>query len=95
MNNCVTCRHWRRDDLNSEGRADCEKLQEVSDDFGEVDDGRFKVAPIVAWPRRGLLVPAETFETKPDFGCSLWEATVPPRRWKTLLDDRIHPGTPP
>jgi hypothetical protein len=63
---CETCKHWA-DELNSEGRADCRRLEEDGDEW-------FEKALLVGWPPCGHDGPADTYETAPKFGCNLWEA---------------------
>jgi hypothetical protein len=72
VNICATCKHWKRDDLNAEGRADCARLEELSDDKDDEWGAKFRDALIVAWPECGHDGPAVTFETRPEFGCCLW-----------------------
>lgn len=66
---CETCRHWDGE-LNSGGRGECRKLH----DLGRAEIiVKFEEMPLVAWPECGHGGPAVTFESRPDFGCNLWE----------------------
>lgn len=79
MNICATCKHWARE-LNSEGRADCRRLEEDGDEW-------FEKALMLGWPECGHDGPALTYETRPEFGCALWTEDDPPRDWKEETRD--------